>query len=161
MPHDHWRDLLPFYIQQYKAAFGSCSAPIVSTEMLHFWYRLAPKDSGSVNGVTSNDCNYQTCYTPEQVVQDEVFVTALITSLPAQVTIQIGNNAAQTYDATTVGANHFSQAFNGQTGNVTFSIVRNGQTVISSTGDAILSSPANGINNYNAWVGGTGSLPTC
>jgi glucan endo-1,3-alpha-glucosidase len=161
MPHDHWRDTLPYYIQQYKAAMGSGSAPSVSTETLSYWYRLAPKGSGSDNGVTGNDCAYQTCYTPEQIVQDEVFVTALIESLPAEVHIQIGNNAATTHTATTVGVNHFSQAFNGQTGDVTFSIVRNGQTVVSGKGNAITSSPSNGINNYNAWVGGTGALPTC
>ncbi|KAK3079101.1 hypothetical protein LTS18_005742, partial [Coniosporium uncinatum] len=156
MPHDGWRTLLPYYIAAYKHAIGVGPPPLVEEEKLEYWYRLTPKAAGSTNGVTGNNCNNpnQQCLSPNDVVQDKVFVTALVKSLPASISVQIGDNAAATYDAYAVGPNHFSQEFNGQTGPVTFGIVRGGETVLMGTGESILARPVDGITNYNAWVGG-------
>lgn len=148
--HQHWRDLLPYYIARYKTGV----APDVTEEKLTWWYRLAPKAAGTTT-ITGNDCSYQTCLDPNDIVQDEIFFTALISDpTNTNIVVQVGDNAPVTHAATTTGPNHFSQPFNGQTGNVTFSLVRNGSGVLSGTGYAIQSSPPNGIRNYNAYVGG-------
>ncbi|KAF2139594.1 glycoside hydrolase family 71 protein [Aplosporella prunicola CBS 121167] len=154
MPHDAWRDLLPYYISQYKT--GSAD---VTTEKLQYWYRLTPGAAGTTEA-TGNNCKsdiniygYQTCYDPNEIAEDGVFVTALLSS-PATVTIKIGDNDATSFEATAAGANHFSRPFNGQTGKVVISIVRDSATVLSGTGEAILEKPTSGVTNYNAWVGG-------
>ncbi|KAL1628153.1 hypothetical protein SLS56_005973 [Neofusicoccum ribis] len=149
--HQHWRDLLPYYIARYK---NNGVAPAITQEKLTWWYRLAPKAAGTTS-VTGNNCAYQTCMDPNDIVQDEIFFTALIRD-PANtnVVVQVGDNTPVSHPATKVGPNHFSQPFNGQFGNVTFSIVRNGQGVLSGTGYAIQTSPPNGKRNYNAYVGG-------
>ncbi|KAL0257045.1 hypothetical protein SLS55_007855 [Diplodia seriata] len=150
MSHQHWRDLLPYYIARYKNG----EAPAITEEKISWWYRLSPKAAGTTE-VTGNDCSYQTCLDPNDIVQDEVFFTALISDASnTNVVVQIGDNDAVSHAATTVGPNHFSQSFNGQLGNVTFSIVRNEETVLSGTGYAIVAEPANGERNYNAYVGG-------
>jgi hypothetical protein len=147
MPHDGWRALLPYYIALYKGNFYD-----VFIDQMQYWYRLAPAAGGSTCGVEGN-AQWQTEMSPNNIVQDEVFFTALLSS-EATVTVQIGNNAAVSYYGTQ-GLNHWSQAFNGQTGNVTFSIVRNGKAVKTGTGPAITANTilSDGCSNYNAWVG--------
>ena len=149
MPHDGWRALLPHYIATYK---NGGTEPAVTTEKLQYWYRLSPGAAGNTNGVVCN-APWQTTFPPSTCIQDKVFFTALIKSLPATVTIQIGSNSPTNFQATKVGLNHFSQPFNGQTGQVIVKIVRNGATSVQGTGTAIIPQPANGIANYNAWVG--------
>ncbi|EON68507.1 hypothetical protein W97_07765 [Coniosporium apollinis CBS 100218] len=148
MPHDAWRNLLPYYIARYKT--GSAAIP---NDKLSYWYRLTTAAAGSANGVTGNNCAYQRCYNPNEIVQDKVFVTALVKA-PAVVKVQIGSNQPDTFQATVAGARHFTTPFNGRTGPVRVWIERNSQSVLSSTGTAILARPADGITNYNAWVGG-------
>jgi glucan endo-1,3-alpha-glucosidase len=147
MPHDNWRDLLPYYIASFK---GNNTVPAGASEKLQYWYRLTPASAGSTDGVTGGN---GPTYPPAEVVQDNVFVTALVNE-PATISVQIGNNAPTQFQATTAGINHFSQPFNGQTGNVTFSIERDGQVVLTGTGEAISAQPSSGIANFNAWVGG-------
>lgn len=157
MPHDGWRQLLPYYIAQYKS--GGI-APTVSKEKVSFWYRLTAAAAGSNGGVTGNNCpsainlgGYQSYVDPNTVVEDKVFFTVLVKS-PSTITVQIGGGTPVTFNASRVGSNHFSTPFNGQTGFVRICIVRNGATVLSSTGAAIQAHPASGVTNYNAWVGG-------
>ncbi|RDI77010.1 hypothetical protein Vi05172_g12992 [Venturia inaequalis] len=150
MPHDSWRNLLPYYIARYKKG----AEPAVPTDKLQYWYRLTPSSVGNADGVTGNNGQYQTVVNPNTVVQDKVFVTALV-SAPANVTVQIGNNTKTTFKAPKAGANHFSVPFNGQTGDVEIKIVCNGETLVEGTGEPITHTPGeNGATNYNAWVGG-------
>ncbi|KAF2201382.1 glycoside hydrolase [Delitschia confertaspora ATCC 74209] len=150
MPHDGWRALLPHYIATYK---NNGVEPAVTTEKLSYWYRLYSKNAGNSNGVVCN-APWQTTYQPSVCIQDEVFVTALIKTLPATIRVQIGNNAAQDYQATKTGLNHFSKAFNGQ-GAVSVQIIRNGAAVLTGTGAQISAGPPSSDTraNYNAWVG--------
>lgn len=148
MPHDGWRALLPHYIATYK---NGGVEPVVATEKLSYWYRLYPA-APNPNGVVCN-APWQTTFSPATCIQDKIFFTALIKSLPAQVSVQIGSNSPTTFQATKTGLNHFSQNFNGQTGAVTVKIIRNGATVVQGTGRQIMSSPGSSPNNYNAWVG--------
>lgn len=150
MPHDSWRDLLPYYIARYKKG----SEPAVATEKLQYWYRLTPAAVGNTDGVTGNNGQYQPTLNPDIVVQDKIFVTALV-SAPANVTVQIGNNSPTTLSAPSAGANHFSVPFNGQTGDVAVKIVCDGETVVEGSGEPITDTAGgDGATNYNAWVGG-------
>lgn len=160
MPHDGWRAMLPYYIAQYK---NGGVAPAITVEKVSYWYRLTAASAGSTGGVTGNNCpsainlgGYQQCADPNAVVQDKVFFTALVSS-PATIVVQIGAGAPVSFQATKAGTNHFSTPFNGQVGFVKISIVRNGATILSSTGAAIQSQPASGVTNYNAWVGSASS----
>ena len=155
-PHAGWRSLLPYYISMYK----NNALPAIDEEIVQYWYRLAPASAGSTNGVTGNDCpsatntgGYQTCYTVDQILEDAVFFTALVKTLPATITLQIGDATPESFQASQVGLNHFSSSFTGMTGNVTVAIERDGSNVVSGTGPAIMDSWPNGIAIYNAWVG--------
>jgi hypothetical protein len=149
MPHDSWRDILPAYISAFKA--GSKTLPAPSTESLTFWYRLSPAAVGNNDGTLAN-APYQPQVAPEAVVSDSIFVVAAVAS-PAQVTVQIGSNAPTTLQAPEAGVNLLSVPFNGQTGNVTFAIVRDGATVVQAEGAAISDSAPDGLTNFNAWTG--------
>lgn len=150
MPHDSWRDLLPYYIGRYKQG----SEPAIPTEKLQYWYRLTPAAAGRTDGVTGANGQYQPTLDPNVVVQDKVFVTAL-TNAPANVTVQIGDNAPTMLSAPNAGANHFAVPFDGQTGSVSVKLLCNGETVVEGTGEAIQATPGgDGATNYNAWVGG-------
>ncbi|KAH8689532.1 putative glucan endo-1,3-alpha-glucosidase agn1 precursor [Talaromyces proteolyticus] len=149
MPHESFRDFLPYYIATFKGSNFT-----ISKDQMQYWYRLAPAAGGSACGVDGNDPDQgQTEVDPNTIVQDKVFFSALLTSA-ATVQVQIGSNSPTQFDGSQ-GLNHFSQPFNGQTGEVTFSIIRNGETVGNGTGAAITSSTSlsNGCTNYNAWAG--------
>ncbi|KAL8812844.1 MAG: hypothetical protein Q9200_000734 [Gallowayella weberi] len=149
MPHDHWRDLLPYYIQAYKSG----NAPAVTTDRVQVWYRLTPAAAGS-NGGTVGNAPWEPPIPANAVVQDKVFFTALVKS-PSVLTVQIGNNNADAFQITSPGVFHSSTPFNGRTGQVKVTVSRNGQSVATATGAAITASPADGLTNYNAWVGGS------
>ncbi|KAI7972723.1 hypothetical protein EIK77_009186 [Talaromyces pinophilus] len=149
MPHESFRDFLPYYIATFKGDTFD-----ISRDQMQYWYRLAPAAAGSECGVLGNDPDQgQTAVDVNSVVQDKVFFSALLMSA-ATVTVQIGNNTPVSYNGV-AGINHWSQDFNGQTGAVTFSVVRNGATVKSGTGAEITASTSlsNGCTNYNTWVG--------
>ncbi|KAJ9668260.1 Glucan endo-1,3-alpha-glucosidase agn1 [Coniosporium apollinis] len=150
MPHDHWRDILPYYIAQYK---NGGAPPAVSNDKLSYWYRLTPAAAGSTSGVTGNTCAFQRCYNPSEIVQDKVFVTTLVKSR-ATLKIQIGANPPSAFELLGAGVHHFSTPFSGQTGAVTIWIERDSKPVVSSTGKQISARPENGVTNFNAWVGG-------
>ena len=157
MPHDNWRDILPHYIDAYKS--GNATAPAVApaAEKLVFWYRLNPARSGSAGGTTGNSPAVnpnEPVYDPSVVAQDKVFLTVLVAS-PADVRVQIGAGPATALRATTGGINHFSVPFNGQTGNVTFAVQRDGRDVVQAEGPAITDACADGLVNWNAFVGGS------
>lgn len=157
MPHDSWRDLLPYYIGMYKGE------PIQDQDLLQYWYRLTPVDAGPDGNVTGDNCPsvyntgaYQTCYPVDQMLSDSIFVTALLESA-ANVTVTVGNNTGTVF-AGVSGINHWSVPFGGLTGEPTFQIVRGGEVVVSGTGVAIEAKPKDGAqSNFNAWVGSASS----
>jgi hypothetical protein len=122
-------------------------------DTITYWYRLNPSDAGNPGGTTGNNpAMGQPAVAPAQVSQDKVFITVLVQA-PSQVTVQIGGAEVTTLDANHAGINHFSVPFNGQTGEASFAIVRNGQQVANATGPAITSECADGLINWNAYVG--------
>jgi hypothetical protein len=120
---------------------------------MQYWYHTAPTAGGSTCGVVGNDPDYQTSLSPNVVVEDGIFFSALLMS-NAVVTVQVGNHPVVSYSGSQ-GINHWSQPFNGQTGAPKFSIIRNGAVISSATGTPITASTtlSNGCTNYNAWVG--------
>ncbi|KAI9710107.1 MAG: hypothetical protein M1820_002909 [Bogoriella megaspora] len=157
-PHAGWRSLLPYYISMYK----NNAAPPVTEEIIQYWYRLAPAAQGNNQGVTGNNCQspiniygYQQCYNVPDILEDGVFLTALVESLPATITLKIGDDLAGSWEASQVGLNHYSAPFAGKTGNVTVAIERDSNAAVTGTGPAIMADwSSNGGNAiYNAWVG--------
>lgn len=149
MPHDSWRDFMPYYISQFKG-----SSFDISRDQLQYWYRLAPAAGGDTCGVVGNNADQgQTEVSPNVIVEDGIFFSALLGS-PAEVHVQIGTNAVQVFQGET-GINHWSVPFNGQVGVPTFGVWRNGALIVSGSGNTISSTTdlSNGCTNYNAWVG--------
>ncbi len=159
LPHDGWRNFLPYLIQQYKT--GSAA---ISQEGLTTWYRLNPNTVCSTGGTTGNDAGHdQTVISPSDVLQDKVFFSALLGS-SATVTVSIGGNSQPaSWENTPSGGSgiyHGSAPFNGRTGEVVVTISRDGSTVAEVQGASITTQCQNNIENWNAWVGSaTGSAP--
>lgn len=74
MPHDGWRDLLPFMIDTYKH-----ERALVTDERLVVWYRTSLADDCSNGNTTGNTASQlQLEFAPEDVSQDRLFFTALL-----------------------------------------------------------------------------------
>jgi len=148
MPHDRWRDLLPYYIEAYKTN----KEPTITSERLHYWYRLSSSTAGSDSGTVGN-APWEPPAKVDSVVQDRVFFTGLFES-PAVISLQIGLHPIERFDVKTAGTYHSSSPFDGRTGAVKVQILRNGAILASGIGEVIVHKPHDGVNNYNAWVGG-------
>lgn len=150
MPHDSWRDFLPYYIAKYKG-----TSYTITKDQVQYWYRPSPAAGGSACGVVGNNADQsETELSANAVVEDGVFFSALLKSA-ATVSAKIGSGPAVTFKGV-AGINHWSIPFNGHTGQPSFKVVRNGSTVAQGTGlKAITSSTplSNGCTNYNAFVG--------
>ncbi|OKL61204.1 hypothetical protein UA08_03405 [Talaromyces atroroseus] len=149
MPHESLRDFLPYYIATFKGNDFD-----ISRDQMQYWYRLSPLSGGSECGIIGNDPDDgQTAVDANSIPEDKVFFSALLMS-DATVEVQIGDNAAVSYSGV-AGLNHWDQDFNGQTGAVTFSVIRDGATVNSGTGATITADTdlSDGCTNYNAWAG--------
>jgi Glycosyl hydrolase family 71 len=75
MPHNGWRDMLPFLIDTYKKGIAS-----FSQEILIVWYRTsfaAACADGETTGNTTSQLQIE--FPPAELVADKIFVSALIT----------------------------------------------------------------------------------
>lgn len=159
MPHDGWRQFLPYVIDTYKNGIAT-----VTLEGLTAWYRLTPKDSpsctdGGTTGNTASQLQYE--FYPADIVEDKIFYTALLASEQG-VSVSVGGvdlGAIWTSKPDGgIGLYHGSVAYGGTTGNV---VVKVGSMVMS--GASISTScdhtkGQDGVTNWNAWVGSaTGS----
>lgn len=162
MPHDGWRMFLPFLIDTYKNGTAT-----ITQEGLVSWYRLQPRGACSSNGTTGNTASqFQIEFEPADVVQDEVFYSALLTS-SADVSVSIGgavmNAEWSSVPSGGVGLYHGNTSFSGAAGTVVVTISRGGSTIAQISGADINSNCEDGIENWNAWVGmaqGDGVSPT-
>ncbi|KAL4883403.1 glycosyl hydrolase family 71-domain-containing protein [Aspergillus karnatakaensis] len=152
MPHDGWRNTLPFWIDMYKKGTAE-----VTREWIVAWYRLTPGaacGSGGTSGNTASQLQIE--FPPSQIAQDRIFFSAVLASFSG-VVVSIGGEA-QTVAWTHVpdddiGVYHGSVAFGGRTGPVTVSLLRDNEEIAIVKGKQISGSCANGIQNWNAWVG--------
>ncbi|RFU81977.1 glycoside hydrolase, family 71 [Trichoderma arundinaceum] len=154
MPHDAWRQFLPFVIDTYKTGNAA-----VTREGLTSWFRPQPAKACSDGGTTGNTASQlQVEYAPSDVAQDRVFFSALLASA-ADVSVSIGGAsiAAKFTDIPDggIGIYHGSVATNGATGAVVITISRNGNAIAKVEGS--IGGCTGGFENWNAWVGGAQS----
>jgi hypothetical protein len=154
MPHDGWRQFLPFIIDMYKT-----NQSTVTQEGIVSWYRLSPS-SACADGKTVGNTHTQLQreFPPGEVSQDKIFFSALLASQqPVTVTIGGVNLDAEWRSTPAGGAGiyHGSVAYGSNTGTV---VVTVGSMVF--TGESISTNcnrvtGQNGLTNWNAWVGST------
>ncbi|QKX57534.1 uncharacterized protein TRUGW13939_04651 [Talaromyces rugulosus] len=137
-PHDAWRDLYKPYIQAYKAGESS---PTIDTEELVYWYRPTPKD------VT---CTNDTLPAPNgrDLLSDTVFVATMLKD-NATLTITSGSEKPVSVE---VGAGIVTTNVTMGLGTQSFSVSRNGETILSGDGGLKITDECE-TYNYNVYVG--------
>jgi predicted choloylglycine hydrolase len=84
MPHNSWRETLPYYISMYKSGTAT-----VMEERLIAWYQVNKNGACSDSSTTGNTVNQlQFKYSPNIIMEDRVFYNMLLTS-NAQVQVSI------------------------------------------------------------------------
>ena len=150
--HVGWRATLPAYIAAYKAAAGA-KGGAAGGELLayaHTTNPVAPAGSCSDGGTVAQ---FSATRAP-QVAVDAIDVYAVVNS-PATVQVQVGTKNA-TFEAGQPGVNYFSVPLDGQTGAVSYALVRGGKTVAGGTEHPGISTDCSGYGgkvNYNAVTG--------
>jgi len=155
MPHNGWLDMAKPFISAFKAGAASPNAYITQDQLI-YWYRPTPKalncdatdttmvpaNNGSGNYFNGRPNGYDT-------LKDQVFVVSLLTS-PGTVVVNSAGTV-YTYNAP-AGASAF--AVNFKVGTQSFTLQRNGATVISATSlKAIQNTCPCGLYNFNVYVG--------
>jgi hypothetical protein len=153
LQHDGWRDILPFTIDMYKKNVST-----ITQEGVVVWHRLAPAVSCDPENTTANTASQlQVEFSPNQVLQDAVFFTALLAEGNNEFQITIGgvSSGIILYHEPEGGAGLYMgyANFTGLSGTVELHISRANQAVVFFEGTAeIETSCPNTYNNYNAWV---------
>jgi hypothetical protein len=153
MPHDGWRQLLPYVVDTYKNGHAT-----FDTEVLVTWYRPTLASACGDGGTTANTASQlQIEYRPVEIVEDRIFVSAFL-SEPAYLTINYGvGEYGVDWDYTPeggVGIYHANMALNGQTGSATVQLLRDSGVFISyNPSQGISTTCTNDITNWNVWVG--------
>ncbi|KAJ0385841.1 hypothetical protein COL922a_005546 [Colletotrichum nupharicola] len=137
LPHDGWRDILPFVIDMYKN-----NASSIDFERAVAWYKLVPALAGTTscdrNGTVANTASQlQIEYLPDEVMDDNIFFIALL-SKKAKVECLIGGHSVE---------GKFYQGPEGDGAGIP-------DLYLQLTGDAISyeRSRWNGFSNFNAYV---------
>lgn len=157
-PHDGFLQMAKPYIAAFHAGSKTVDSHIESDQLI-YWYRPTLKSASC--GSTDNCEQPWPSPTPNpnyftgkpngyDTMEDSVFVIALLTS-PGIVTVTSGANGPETFPAP-AGASSWQVGMG--TGKQSFSLTRNGQTILS--GDSlkdIISDCVCGIYNFNAYVG--------
>lgn len=136
-PHTPWFDMSAYYIQAFKTG----SYPAITQDVIYYWSRPHPKGATASADQFGKPSGWDWSL---DFVWAAVFATA-----PATVTLQVGGNS-QTFSVT-AGVNKLQLPMT--TGQITVTMVRGGQTIISKTDTNlnIISNPTQ--YNYNAYVG--------
>ena len=152
MPHDGWRETLPYFISMYKT--GSA---LVDQERLVTWYRVNKNGACSDGGTTGNTANQlQLEYSPNVMMEDRIFYDVLLTG-EAHVEVSIGGTTQtggwdqEPYG--NIGLYHGSVPIGAASGQVVVTVKRGDDTIATVKGASITSNCNAGLNNYNPWVG--------
>ncbi|KAK0370192.1 alpha-glucanase [Colletotrichum limetticola] len=157
LPHDGWRDILPFVIDMYKHNVSS-----IDYERAVAWYKLVPALVGTKicdrNGTVANTASQlQIEYLPDEVMDDNIFFVALLIK-KAKVECVIGGHSVegkfyQGPEGDGVGMYLGECKPGGHEGSVEVRITRPDLN-LQLTGDAISydCSRWNGFSNFNAYV---------
>ncbi|KAJ5914018.1 hypothetical protein N7504_002901 [Penicillium tannophilum] len=160
MPHDGWRLHLPFVIDLYRTGTSS-----MTQESLVAWYRTETGNSCSGGNTTGfSFSKLQIGTGANDWLEDKIFFSALLAS-NASVSISIGG---QTFDAQWeyepyggIGIYHGNLGINAsRLGEVSISISRDDQEMVSLDGRSITGNCTKGYVNLNAWVGNATSGST-
>ncbi|KAL0940422.1 glycosyl hydrolase family 71 protein [Colletotrichum truncatum] len=157
LPHDGWRQFLPYLIDTYKGAI----AATITEEGFMAWYRGSPALACGDGGTVANSASQsQRTIAVSQVVQDRIFFSALLTSA-AEVTVSVnGKSQKGSWTATPDGGKgvyHGSVPFT-EGGDVVITMTKYGTEIAKIEGKKILTSCPNNLTNWNAWVGSTKAL---
>lgn len=153
MPHDGWRNFLPYHIRMWKT--GSAT---VEREGLVAWYRLTHSNACPTGQTTGNTASHlQLEYAPGAVSRDRIFFTALLGSYADPPYLRIGDSYIPT-DWTTiphgnVGLYHGSVSTLNATGPVVLQLNRTPTKIARINGNAITNDCPHRLTNWNAWVG--------
>ena len=157
-PHDGFLQMAKPYITAFHAGSKTVDSHIESDQLI-YWYRPTLKSASCDStdnceqpwsGPTPNPNYFTGKPNGYDTMEDSVFVVALLES-PGTVTIASGSNKPQAFNAP-AGASSWQVGMG--TGKQSFSLTRNGQTILS--GDSlryIASDCVCGIYNFNAYVG--------
>ena len=157
-PHDGFLQMAKPYIAAFHAGSKTVDGHIGSDQLI-YWYRPTLKSAScdstdNCEKLLSNSTSNPNYFTGKpngfDTMEDSVFVVALLKSA-GTVTVKSGNNGPKTFNAP-AGASSWQVGMG--TGKQSFSLTRNGHTVLS--GDSlkdILSDCVCGIYNFNAYVG--------
>ncbi|RDW89999.1 glycoside hydrolase family 71 protein [Aspergillus mulundensis] len=160
MPHDGWRALLPYLIEQYKAGSeGERKKVEIEEELLSVWYRLSPAKACEDGGTTGNtEESDQMILGPGEVLEDKVFYSALLEE-GANVSVVIGGESGAAGWTNTPesgrGVYHGSVDMGDREGEVVVMLSRNGDIFREMRGKSIELQENCPLNqtNWNAWVG--------
>lgn len=160
MPHDGWREMLPFWIDLYKNGKAT-----VSEEKVVFWYLPQPVAACYDAGTTINTASQlQIEFDPKDVLEDRIYVMALLGEGSRAVQVVSGDYAQfVTWDSMPddeIGAGVYFGSVPLREGDVTIQLVINEDEGLGDTQGLKVSSYScqGGYNNYNAWVGSFSSL---
>ncbi|KAL4909687.1 glycoside hydrolase [Aspergillus multicolor] len=160
MPHDGWRVLLPYLIEQYKVESKEERDNVeIKEELLSVWYRLSPAWACEDGNTTGNaEAHDQTIFEPVEILEDKIFYSALLEeSANVDVFIGGGNGTARWTDTPQGGRGiyHGSVDMGDREGEVVVMLSRNGETFNEMRGKGIELQKNCPLNqtNWNAWVG--------
>ncbi|KAJ5642870.1 CAZyme family GH71 [Penicillium longicatenatum] len=138
MPHDAWRDLYQPYITAYKSG---AKTPTVDEEKVVYWYRPTPK---------AVICTGDQLPAPNGVsmLSDSIFV-ATILKYPATLTVTSGSNEPVSI---AVPAGIVTSNVTMGVGNQSFTVTRDGQTILSGEGNLVIKNSCIHYN-FNVYVG--------
>jgi hypothetical protein len=127
-------------------------APNTAAVQMKYLHYTVPINGAFAYGVDGNYRNHRPVVSPNNVLKDEIFFSALMHN--AIVAVQIGNNPAVSYPGLQA-INHWSHPFNGSTGTPVLVCIKNVFLVGDATRPPITANTtlSNGCTNYNAWVG--------
>ncbi|KAJ5115620.1 CAZyme family GH71 [Penicillium atrosanguineum] len=153
MPHGGWLEMAQPFIKAFKAGASSPNRYITSDQLI-YWYRptlrnqncdptdtcMIPADNSSGNYFLGRPDGWES-------LQDAIFVVSLLQS-PALVQINSGGKLHHY----TAPAGAFAQAVQLNTGPQTFSVHRNGQTILVGTSlKQVINGCVCGLYNFNAY----------
>ena len=161
-PHDGFLQMAKPYIAAFHAGSKTVDSHIESDQLI-YWYRPTLKSASCDStdtcdqpwsGPTPNPNYFTGKPNGYDTMEDSVFVVALLKS-PGTITVTSGGNKPQPFNAP-AGASSWQVGMG--IGKQSFSLTRNGQTVLSGESlKDIMSDCVCGIYNFNAYVG---TLPT-
>ncbi|KAH9230227.1 glycoside hydrolase family 18 protein [Colletotrichum gloeosporioides 23] len=158
MPHDGWREHLPYLIDLYKTGTAS-----FTKESMVTWFRTSLSDTCADGGTTGNTASQlQLEYRARDLTPDRIYFSVLLAS-QAELRVSFGGRdySVKDWDYTPdggVGVYHTSIPVLGTGGAWHAQIIRGGSTVIDySVPQGISGDCSSGVTNWNPWVGSASS----